>query len=53
MMLIFVGSILFIKGAAIEAEGDSILGISMVIAGVAIHVGNFVWMVGSVKRWRL
>ena len=52
-MLIFVGSILFIKGAAIESEGDSALGVSMLLVGLAIHLGNFVWMAGSVKRWRL
>ena len=51
--LIFVGSILFIKGAAFEAEGNSTLDIGMVISGVVMLVGNFVWMAGSVKRWRL
>ena len=54
MLIIFVASILFIKGAAIEADGDNAtLGIGMLIAGVLMHMGNFVWMAGSVKRWRL
>ncbi len=54
MLIIFVASILFIKGVAIEADGGNVtLGIGMLIAGVLMHLGNFVWMAGSVKRWRL
>ena len=54
VLIIFVASIMFIKGAAIEADGgNASLGIGMVVAGVAIHVANFVWMAGSVKRWIL
>ena len=54
MLIIFVASILFIKGAAIEADGgNATLGIGMVVVGVVVHVANFVWMAGSVKRWRL
>ena len=54
VLIIFVASILFIKGAAIEADGgNATLGIGMLIVGVAGHVANFVWMAGSVKRWRL
>ena len=54
VLIIFVASILFIKGAAIEADGgNASLGIGMVVAGVVMHVANFAWMAGSVKRWRL
>lgn len=54
VLIIFVASILFIKGVAIEADGgNATLGIGMLTAGVLFHIGNFVWMAGSVRRWRL
>lgn len=54
VLIIFVASILAIKGAAIEADGGNVtLGIGMLIVGVVGHVANFVWMSGSVRRWRL
>ena len=53
VFLLLIGFVMFIKGGQFEAQGNSVLGFSLLIAGVVIIVGNVVWMAGSVRRWRL
>lgn len=53
VFLLLIGFVVFIKGGQFEAQGNPALGFPMLIAGIVIIVGNFVWMAGSVRRWRL